>query len=128
MSISIELEKKGLVEEAKSVLFEALKYAHLISDDYKKDEVLFSISSEFVNQGRFKEAIEPLIGLNDVRKSNDSIKKILNSLLEECGINQCEIFGNKISISSLRDVYFKEFAKHLIANRKVRIYSISLMN
>lgn len=53
-----------------------------------------------------------------MRKSNDSIKKILNSLLEECGINQCEIFGNKISISSLRDVYFKEFAKHLIANRK----------
>jgi hypothetical protein len=118
MSISIELEKKGLVEEAKSVMLEALEYARITNDDYEKGKALFSISNEFVNQGKFIEAIESIIGINDVRKTNDSIKKILNSLLEEYGITQCEIIGNKISNSSLRNIFFKELSKFLITNCK----------
>ena len=117
-NISVELASQGNVEEATSVMRDALEHARGIIDDYKKSKTLASISMRFSKQYRFKEALESLIGLNDSRMKNNAIIELLIILNKQVEINQIESIGNEITNSSLRNYYFNELSKYLVKNSK----------
>ena len=87
-TISTELAIQGKVEEAASVIEEALAFARDINSDRTKSSLLKDISAELAKQDKLEEALACALGISNDRAKSSALKDISTELAKQGRVDE----------------------------------------
>jgi len=126
MDISKELAKQGKVEDAESVLQEALVCAMEINDESFKISALRDISIELVKQGKLNEALTCVMNLNDESDKIRALVEISTELAKQdkeeeaaSTIQEALVFAMDINDESFKSSALKDISIELVKQGKL---------